>query len=117
MNYPGNAILSIEDVPDFHLFVNQKDASQNSALHLAVQSGTVSMCQVLLKHGADINVQNKCLHTPLHAATVRKKNKEMLELLIKRGGQTNSKDDKQRTPLHRYGDIIQYIHLIRWFYR
>ncbi len=100
LRYPGNAIRSDNDDPEFNQFVNQKDADQNSALHIAVQTGHVSMCQVLLQHGADVNIQNKCLKTPLHVASIRK-DKEILELLIRRGAQTNTNDCKHGTPLHR----------------
>lgn len=98
--YPGNAIRSNKDDPEFNQFVNQKDADQNSALHIAVQTGHVSMCQVLLQHDADVDIQNKCLKTPLHVASIRK-DREILQLLIKRGAQTNTRDCKHRTPLHR----------------
>ena len=100
MRYPGNAIRSDIDNPEFERFVNHRDANQNSALHIAVQTGHVSMCQVLLQHGAAVNVQNKCLKSPLHVASIRK-DKEILELLIKHGAQTNVKDCKHGTPLHR----------------
>lgn len=100
LRYPGNAIRSNNDNPEFIQFVNQKDADQNSALHIAVQTGHVSMCQVLLQHGAEVDVQNKCSKSPLQMASMGK-NKEILELLIKQGAQTNTKDRNQRTPLHR----------------
>ena len=82
-------------------FINQRDACQNSALHIAVQRGTSSMCLTLLQHGAEVNLKNKCLHTPLYVATIQK-NREILELLIQRGGNTDHTDYKQKTPLHRY---------------
>ncbi|KAJ7385774.1 hypothetical protein OS493_013808 [Desmophyllum pertusum] len=93
------AMQSTKNVPEFNRFINQRDADQNSALHLGVQTGQVSMCKVLLQHGADINIQNKHLQTPLHVASIGK-NKDILELLIKQGAQTNTKDFKQSTPLH-----------------
>ena len=105
LGHPGDAMKSTKELPEFHRFINQKDAAQNTALHIASQAGTEATCQVLIQSGADINVQNKCLHTPLHIATIRK-NKEILELLIKRGAQTHSKDFKQKTPLHGYVKLL-----------
>ncbi|KAL9969346.1 hypothetical protein ACROYT_G021550 [Oculina patagonica] len=99
LQYPVNAIRSIKDDPEFNRFLNHRDVEQNSALHIAVQTGHVFVCQVLLQHGADVNIQNKHQQTPLHVASIGK-NKEILELLIKQGAQTNTKDDNQRTPLH-----------------
>ena len=100
----------MKEVPEFQQFINHEDTAKNSALHIAVQAGTADMCQVLLEYGADVNIQNKCLHTPVHVATIRK-SKQILELLIKRGGKTFSKDGKQKTPLHRYGEVLLTIFL------
>ena len=100
LSYPVSAMLSTNDHLEFEEFVNHQDANQNSALHIAAQKGHVSICQVLLQHGADVNIQNKHQQTPLHVVS-NGRNKEILELLIKRGAETNTEDSSQRTPLHR----------------
>lgn len=100
LRYPGVAIQSNKNNSEVIRFVNQKDGDENSALHIAVQTGHVSMCQVLLQHGAEVNVQNKCSKSPLQMACMGK-NREVLELLIKHGAHINTKDRNQRTPLHR----------------
>ena len=97
---PGIAIQSNKNNPEVIRFVNQADVYQNSALHMAVQTGHVSMCQVLLQHGAEVNGKNKCSRSPLQMASMGN-NREILELLIKKGAQTNTKDRNHRTPLHR----------------
>lgn len=102
LRYPVSAIRSTNDHPELERLVNHGDANQNSALHIAVQTGHVSICQVLLQHGADMNIQNKHQQTPLHVVSTGR-NKEILELLVKRGAETNTKDRNQRTPLHRWG--------------
>lgn len=93
-------MLSTKDSLEVEQFVNHQDANQNSALHIAVQKGHVSICQVLLQHGADVNIKNKRQQTPLHVVSTGR-NKEILELLIKRRAEPNTKDCNQRTPLHR----------------
>lgn len=100
LTYPVSALRSTKDHLEFRQFVNNQDANQNSALHIAVQKGYVSICQVLLQHGADVNIRNKYHQTPLHVVSTGR-NKEILELLIKRGAETNTKDINQRTSLHR----------------
>ena len=96
---------STKEMPEFHWYINHKDAAQNTALHIAVQAGTETTCQVLIQSGADTNMPNKSLHTPLHVASIGK-NKEILELLIREGAETSSKDFKQKTPLHGYSKSI-----------
>lgn len=98
--YPVDAVWSGKDFPEFDQLVNRKDKDHNSALHLAVQTGHLSACRILLQHNANVNLQNKHQKTPLHVASMGK-NKDILELLVKQGAQTDQKDYKQRTPLHR----------------
>ena len=101
LGHPGDVMKSNMDLPEFYRYINQKDAGQNTALHIAVQAGTETTCQVLIQSGADVNIPNKSLHTPLHVAAIGK-NREILEFLIKQGAETSSKDFKQKTPLHGY---------------
>lgn len=100
LSYPVNAIRSGKDDPELNRFINQRDEDQNSALHIAVQTGQEFMCRVLLQQGADVNIQNKHQQTPLHVASIGS-NRAILELLIKQGAQTNTKDYNRQTPLHK----------------
>ena len=100
-NYPAYAMQPTRDVPEFGQIINQTNGDKNTALHIAVQTGHVSICSTLLQHGADPNLQNRYHKTPLHLASIRKR-KEIVESLIRRGAQLNIKDQKQRTPLHRW---------------
>uniref|UniRef100_K3W6X9 Ion transport domain-containing protein n=1 Tax=Globisporangium ultimum (strain ATCC 200006 / CBS 805.95 / DAOM BR144) TaxID=431595 RepID=K3W6X9_GLOUD len=51
-----------------HPLVLCKDASGNTPLHYAAEGGYLSLCQLLIEHGAKINAQNKSGETPLHFA-------------------------------------------------
>ncbi len=46
------------------------DNNKDTALHLAAMKGHVSIMQFLLRHGADINGQDKFGATPLHLASI-----------------------------------------------
>jgi len=83
-----------------------------SALHHAVISGNFPMCELLIKHGADICHQNDNGDTPLHIAIDRKTSREIQDLLLqyfknvyKRHLLSNIKsidlqDHDKNTPLH-----------------
>ena len=55
-----------EEVPIGH----QDPESGNTALHFASANGKCDVIALLLEAGANINVQNKCLNTPLHWAAL-----------------------------------------------
>ena len=42
-----------------------------TALHIACESGQLTMCKALLQHGADRNARDRLLYTPLHHAALR----------------------------------------------
>ncbi|KAF1335314.1 Ca2-permeable cation channel protein, partial [Globisporangium splendens] len=50
-----------------HPLVLCKDASGNTLLHYATEGGYLSLCQLLIEHGAKINAQNKSDETPYSA--------------------------------------------------
>jgi len=56
----------------------------NSALHYSSQSGHIDCIKVLLKAGANVNLQNKTGETPLHKASWRG-NLEAIQLLVEHG--------------------------------
>ncbi|TMW60565.1 hypothetical protein Poli38472_000607 [Pythium oligandrum] len=51
-----------------HPLVLCKDAAGNTPLHYAAEGGYLSLCQLLIQHGAHINAQNQAGETPLHFA-------------------------------------------------
>jgi len=73
----------------------------STALHLAVQTGSKEVSQVLIQYGADMNCQNKSLQKPIYLAAVGG-HQEVLKMLISQGGDVNAKDSLQKTAMHRY---------------
>lgn len=86
---------------DFKQFINKCDLDGSTALHLAVQTGSKDVSQVLIQYGADVNCQNKSLQTPVYLAAVGG-HQDVLKMLILQGGDMNASDSQQRTALHRY---------------
>jgi hypothetical protein len=80
--------------------INLKDKDHgNVALHVASSKGNLEMASMLLRRGANVNVQDIFGNSPLHYAADKKK-KEMAELLIKCGADVNLKDFRGNTALH-----------------
>ena len=79
-----------------------------AAIHVAAKNGSVDMCRLLLRHGADPNSQDArdgdaALH---HAA--RHGHLETVTLLLSRGARQRAKNKTWYTPLHlaaRNGDV------------
>ena len=68
--------------PDDHL---------HSAIHIAVINAFVSISELLIQNGADCNVQDDKLWTPLHYCAAENK-VECAVLLIKRGAKIEQRD-------------------------
>ena len=89
-----------ESSPDLKQFINRCDLDGSTALHLAVQTGSKEVSQVLIEYGADVNCQNKSLQTPIYLAAVGG-HQEVLKMLISKGGNVNETDSQQKSALHR----------------
>lgn len=80
----------------------------NAALHMASKYlGNTIVALALLNAGADIEIQNKYGHTPLHVAA-RYDGVKIAKLLLASGAVANSKDFDKLTPLHlaaRWGSL------------
>lgn len=67
--------------------------------------GTLKMMNMLLSHGADVNVLNKTLRTPLHLAVDYNQgnmndNFDLVLALMNKGADLTIKDVRGRIPLH-----------------
>lgn len=66
-------------------------------LHLAAIMKRHPVAQLLLEHGADLNVQSAVGQTPLHLAALRD-DREMAQLLLEQGAQLDIVDKEGHTP-------------------
>jgi len=58
-------VLSTKDKEYLSEAINQKNGNGGSSLTIALYNSNIEMADVLLKHGADINIQNNAGETPL----------------------------------------------------
>ena len=85
--------------------VNPKTDNGTMPIHFAVQSGCISIMELLIKHGADVLAKGMNGLLPLHYAAYSK-NVKAAQLLIDNGGNTHSTNDEGYTPIElaiRYG--------------
>lgn len=81
-------------------YIRAPDKEGNTALHLAVQNGSLAVVNLLLSHGADVNSQKNNLATPLHlAATCGFL--DIAKVVVYNGANIDSQDIEQLTPMHR----------------
>mmetsp|Transcript_24477 Transcript_24477/g.40817 ORF Transcript_24477/g.40817 Transcript_24477/m.40817 type:complete len:308 (+) Transcript_24477:169-1092(+) len=80
--------------------VNAKDKDNgNVALHIASSKGNAAMASLLIRHGANVDLQDIFGNSALHYATDKKRDK-VVELLINCGADINLRDYRGNTPLH-----------------
>ncbi|KAF7311197.1 Ankyrin repeat domain-containing protein 39 [Mycena kentingensis (nom. inval.)] len=96
--------------------VTDRNSGECTALHLAVISGQVAACRVLLEHGAQVNaVEGAMLATPMHLAGNLTTRIEIIRLLVAYGADPSITDARGHNLLHvlaaffgrpAHGDII-----------
>ncbi|XP_049943832.1 serine/threonine-protein phosphatase 6 regulatory ankyrin repeat subunit A-like isoform X2 [Schistocerca serialis cubense] len=75
-----------------------KDESGRTALHCAAARGLKNTTEYLLQYGACVDVRDRWLQTPLHAAA--QGNSEIVGILAKASSDVNAADVYGCTPLH-----------------
>ena len=75
------------------------DSNMRTGLHLAAQEGHISLVEVLLQKGWNINARDRTLKTPLHFACLYG-HEVVADVLLKGKSDINAKDSCGRTPLH-----------------
>ncbi|XP_039624492.1 ankyrin repeat domain-containing protein 39 [Polypterus senegalus] len=71
-----------------------------TALHYASRSGSLSVCRILLQHGACVNAQTRGGATSLHRAAYCGHG-DVVALLLSSGADPKISDDDGATPLHK----------------
>lgn len=87
--------------------VNEGDADNTTALHIASETKDYELIEVLLHHGASIDAKDDYGNTPLHV-TLQSSNHQglssadlrTLQLLLRRGAKVNEKNNDLKSPLH-----------------
>ena len=98
------AFFSHTDVAEYLLVhgANPNLAANNpqrvTALHAATASMNLTIAQMLLARGADVNAKQVNSFAPLHNAA-QNRHIEMIELLLAHGANVNAKSDDGKTPL------------------
>ncbi len=67
-------------------------------LYIAAGKGYTSAVQLLIDHGANINIQDHQNLTPLHNASFR--SSKIVKMLLDNRAHVNAKDRYDQTPLH-----------------
>eukprot|EP00929_Paragymnodinium_shiwhaense_P097982 TRINITY_DN59544_c0_g1_i1.p1 TRINITY_DN59544_c0_g1~~TRINITY_DN59544_c0_g1_i1.p1 ORF type:complete len:1129 (-),score=294.76 TRINITY_DN59544_c0_g1_i1:207-3593(-) len=93
-------LLLLEVCPPGTFDLEARDARGQTALHLAAQSGDISLLQVLLEHGADPNAQEETTGwSPLHFAVAKAHYHLIIQLLHHEATNVNQVDNFDWPPL------------------
>lgn len=86
---------------------SQSEEENDTALHVASRHGLAEHVQLLLHHGAELEVKNKEGQTPLNAACAQRHQPQdmdryyrVCQLLVESGASINTADRDQQHPLH-----------------
>jgi len=96
--------FSFSDEKDLEVLINEliyedleiRDSGGNTVLHKAIELGAVSLVQMALDAGIDVNLKNNAGDTGAHIAATSD-NVEVLQLLLDYGIDLDIRNNKQRT--------------------
>ena len=94
----GDCIKTLLSHPDLNIN-SQRNSDKWTALHCSSAVGQLSITQMLLKAGADVNLVDDIHGTPLYYAAVEG-HAEVVECLLKHGAISTITDDNGWSPLH-----------------
>ena len=80
--------------------INNRNAENESILHLAVTNEDYSTCCLVIEKGADINLCRDGFITPLHLAAASGI-VEICKLLVASGANLEAQNEDLQTPLHK----------------
>jgi ankyrin repeat protein len=113
LNQPSMVELLLQHGAD----ANARDTGNgNTPLFVAIEWDCTAVLRLLLRFGADINVQNKVGNTPLFHAIEWNSQVEIMEILGHHGASVNIKNKLGDTPLDRamMQGSSSSIHLVQW---
>lgn len=104
-----NVIWLIDNGFDINRAITYRE---DTAIHLAAQRRDVNLIHLLLDRGANINIQNKYLETPLFAEVMS--NSSTVNLLLHLGADPTIKNHADRTPLQEavYWNAVDSVELL-----
>ncbi|WP_342226360.1 ankyrin repeat domain-containing protein [Rickettsia endosymbiont of Urophora cardui] len=102
-NNNGDTIVKLAlisgDYKMISCFINFRDYSGSSILHLAVKNNAKEIIGLLIKNKVDLNIVDKDGYTAIHLA-VASSNEELVEYLIGYKVNINIQDMRGNTPIH-----------------
>lgn len=78
---------------------DEKDQGDSIGRYERRSKAKADTVRLLVKHGADVSVQDETDSTPLHLAALYGSS-ETVRILLKRGADVNILDGNRKTPLH-----------------
>ena len=92
---------------------NQRGALDASPLHIAARTGDVGDIEVLVAHGADVDLSGDLGNTPLHEAAMAGKVDSVRRLLLL-GADTSVRNEFQQTALEvaRLGNQTEVVRVL-----
>ncbi|KAK4074996.1 uncharacterized protein Triagg1_4660 [Trichoderma aggressivum f. europaeum] len=97
--------------------INERNASGESLVHLAVQSRDIKLLHALVLAGADVEARDDQTFTPLHQL-IRSISDDssscILQQLVSCGVDATATDSQGRTPLHLIAGKVEASASIRW---
>lgn len=89
--------------------INLQDRLGYTALHYAAQDYSEDICNILLEHGAEVDLQDIHGNTPLWKAIFNSKGRpEVIQLLLKYGADKHKKNKSDKSPYDLANTIANY---------